>query len=544
MARYEALKVYLMLAEPARLIQKEVEAWFINDWKTSAPETPEAQSLALLRRALQKPLQPMSINQQMVSDARNVLNALPATYLYYTLAKQAFSQEKKPLPLAGFSLSTNALPVYLTKAGFQQVFARLPEITSELQKNNWVLGGVDLSDLHTLLQEAYCYEYVTWWQNFMKHTKPSPIQNYNEARQLTKALRESNAISTLVSLLQQQLGPDAGPHAPLFNQQIASKFTELSLMSHSTLEHLNLTLNELEQFLTTLSIVNDGGKTAFFLIKAQFQGDALNNPLSNLYAYAKQLPAPVSAWAKQMADDTAFTLMSDTKRYINQQWKETVLNAYEQTIAHRYPFDLNQEDEISIADFNHFFATHGVLNTFVEQYLKPFLDTSEPQWKLKATNDYVLPIDPNMVDELIRANIITHMFFPHGHEASHIQFSLQKLSLDPVVSSFRLAIGENSLHDTQNTESFTEFQWPNTHARLTLNSIEGNHYELEEEGPWAFFKMLQKVNVLVDEEDNARLQILFEVNGNSGRYLLKTENAVNPFTPGILNGFALPEAVV
>ena len=56
--------------------------------------------------------------------------------------------------------------------------------------------------------------------------------------------------------------------------------------------------------------------------------------------------------------------------------------------------------------------------------------------------------------------------------------------------------------------------------------------------------MLQKVNVLVDEENSGSLQILFEINGNSGRYLLKTENPVNPFIPGILNGFNLSDVLV
>ena len=136
------------------------------------------------------------------------------------------------------------------------------------------------------------------------------------------------------------------------------------------------------------------------------------------------------------------------------------------------------------------------------------------------------------------------MFFSGESETSKIEFSLQKLSLDPIVGSLHLSIGENSLVDTQNSDSFTHFTWPQPNAKLVLNSIEGKHYELDETGPWGFFKMLQKVNILIDEQDPASLQILFEVNGNSGRYLLKTENAVNPFTPGILNGFTLPDSIV
>ena len=88
------------------------------------------------------------------------------------------------------------------------------------------------------------------------------------------------------------------------------------------------------------------------------------------------------------------------------------------------------------------------------------------------------------------------------------------------------------------------FTWPQNNAKLSLDSIEGNHYELAEQGVWALFKLLEKVNVLIDEQDSASLQILFEVNSNSGRYLLKTHHPINPFTPGILNGFTLGDSVV
>ena len=543
--RYQALKIYLMLADPKKFSQAEVVAWFSNQWNTDLTQKSDLQrKLTLLKQALHTPREPVSINQQLVSDARNYLNALPANYLYYSLAKPHFSQEKQAIVVDGFVLANKELPFYLTKSGFQQVIASIPTITKQLQADNWVLARQDLIDLQRILQEAYCYEYGVWWQNFMRKSAPLHVHDYQQARSLTQTLHQSHSIATLIDLIQRQTSPELNDSSGLFNREIASKFTDLSLMSHSAIHNLTLTVNELERFLGTLSVVNDQGKTAFNLIKARFQGDILTNPLSALYGHVRQLPEPVSTWAKQIADDTWFTLINDGRSYINQQWQQTVFHEYQATIATRYPFDNTQTQEIAITDFNHFFSSHGVLNNFIEQYLKPFLDTSHPQWQLKEANSYVLPISSDMINELIRANVITNMFFPEQSETSKIEFSLQKVSLDPIVASLRLTIGDNKLIDTQTSDSFTSFHWPELNARLVLNSIEGNHYELEELGPWAFFKMLQKVNVLVDEEDSANLQILFEVNGNSGRYLLKTQNQVNPFIPGILNGFTLNDSIV
>lgn len=541
--RYAALKMYIMLGEPAHFVQSDVLAWFHDHWLNDSAPNDLQKKLALLEQALQQPLHPISINQQIVSDVRNYLNALPVSYLYYTLAKPSFPKEMQPIVMDGFELADKEVPVYFTKSGFKQIIDTLPSIGSQLQAENWVLARQDLTDLPLLLKQAYCYEYVTWWQNFMRKSAPQHFQDYVQARHLTQALHQSNAISKLIDLIQQQTSPELGDNSSIFNQEIAGKFTELSLVSQSAIRDITTTMNELEKFISTLSVVNDQGRTAFGLVKSRFEGDSLSNPLTALYNDVRQLPEPVSTWAKQVADDTWYLLINDARHHINHQWQQSVIHDYQYTIAKRYPFDVNQTQEVSIPDFERFFATHGVLNTFVDQYLKPFLDTTQAQWQLKELNNYVLPISADMINELIRANVISNMFFPEHNEISKIEFSLQKLNLDPIVSSLQLIIGSTKLNDTQDSESLIHFSWPQINARLTLNSIEGNHYELDEFGPWAFFKMLQKVNVLVDEQDSSSLQILFEVNGNSGRYALKTKNQVNPFTPGILNGFVLNESI-
>lgn len=538
-ARYEALKIYLMLAEPEHYSNAEVTKWFSDFWKASNQQKNIAKQLLLLQNALRQPLQPFAINRQIVTDARNYLNALPATYLYYSLAKNSFPLAKQEVAIEGFDLPTRELPTYFTKAGFKEVLASLPKIAAQLQHENWVLARQDLNDLPASLEEAYCFEYVTWWQNFIRHTRPMHYQDYQQARQLAQTLHQNNSVSKLIELIQQQTGPEDNDKASQFNEKISSRFTNLNLMSVSAIHELTLNIAELEKFLTTLSLTNDQGHTVFELTKTRFTGGTLSDPLSSLYNRVKQLPEPVATWTKQLADDTWFIFINESKNYLNKQWQQLVYRDYQATIANRYPLDPSQNNEVALADFDHFFAPHGTLNSFVNNYLKPFLDTSVPQWQPKELNGYVLPISNDITNELIRANVISNMFFPDDAESSKIEFSLQKINLDPVVSNLELSIGNTKLTDNQSSDSFTQFNWPQTNAKLVLYSIDGHHYEIEETGSWAFFKMLQKVNVLVDSNDSSSLQILFEVNGNSGRYVLKTQNQINPFSPGILTGFVL-----
>lgn len=542
-ARYQALKIYLMLEDNHHYVKADVLSWFQDHWTHDSPSSKQKR-MELLKQVLNHRQEGFAINQQIVHDVRNYLNALPTSYLYYSLAKSHFPTTEDTIKIQGFDLAHSALPMYYTKAGFQTVVQQLPQITESLKSDNWVLNHADLDNLASGIQQAYCYDYIAWWQHFIKQTNPKRFQTYEQGRDVLTHLQKTKALQQLIALIQQQTSPDFAENSTLFNQEIASKFTFLSLLSPSSITALSANFSELSQFLNTLSVVHDQGQTAFAIVKARFQGDALSNPLSNLYTHAQQLPEPVSNWAKQIADDHWFILIHDSREYINQQWQKTVFNDYKNRIANRYPFDNTQKEEVSLADFDHFFATHGVFNQFMEDYLKPFMDTSKAQWKPKELNGYVLPISADAINEIIRANVITNMFFPDHTDQSKIEFSLQKQSLDPIVAKLKLTLGKTQLVDDQHTDSFTQFYWPEAGAKLRLKSIEGNHFDIEEEGPWAFFKMLQKVNVLVDEQDSSSLEILFEINGNSGRYVLKTQNKVNPFIPGILNGFLLPEAIV
>ncbi len=541
--RYQALKIYLMLGDMSHCSKSEILAWFNRYW-AQHPKDSSQQNMVLLRKALDNMHEPMPINQQLVVDVRNYLNALPANYLYYSLAKSLFPTRAEPIKIQGFMPASPTLPIYFTKNGFEANLKNIPHFAEQLRQDNWILARQDLHDLTDILRQAYCYDYVTWWKNFIKKTTLQHAYGYHGASQLAQTIHNAQSIDHMIHFIQEHTSPNLDSNARLFNQAIASQFTEISLMSDTASKDLNITIHDLDKFLTTLAMVHDGGKTAFNLTKSRFNDEKHPNPMNELLMHAKQLPNPIATWAKQLADESWNNLFKDARTFINEQWKKTVYQAYLSGISQRFPFSTSEEQEISMVDFNHFFSHHGILNQFTNEYIMPFLDTSEPLWQLKESYGYVLPISQDTITALIRANVITNMFFPEKSDTSEITFSLQKLSLDPIVSQLSLMIGKDQLIDTQDTNSFKHFHWPKANVTLSLNAINGKHYELKEHGDWALFKLLQKVNIMVDEQDSANLQILFDINSNTGRYLLRTENKINPFIPGILNGFVLNDVVV
>lgn len=530
-----------MLGDRTHFSEAMVIDWFENYWDKKNPTPSRLQDLPLLKEALKQPLQPINIDQQIVRDMRNYFNALPITYLYYALAKTNFPQEKRAISIPGFNLGNKEIPFYFTKAGFTQVMKMLPEISKQLAAENWTLERQDIDNLYEQLQVAYADEYANWWKNFIDHTHPEHYRGYKEAHALTQTIERQHSISKLIQLLQQETTPDTGKYKKIFNSRIANRFAGVNLLSASAINDLNQTIHEFDKFLTTIALVHDQGHTIFELTKTRFANGNAVDPLSILYLRSHQLPAPISEWTKQIADDTWSMFINNAKLYLNKQWQKQVYSSYRTNIADRFPFDQQAHQEINIANFNRFFNPTGVLTQFTNENIKPFLDTTNPQWKPKELDGFVVPISENLINELIRSNVITKMFFPNNTLNSHVEFSLQKIELDPIVAHLKLMIGHVTLIDNQSSDSDVLFNWPSTNAKLALTSIDGKHYEIDEVGPWAFFKMLQKVNVMTDNDDSSSLQILFEINGNSGRYLLKTQNQINPFSPGILAGFNLSQ---
>ncbi|MDP3560109.1 MAG: type IVB secretion system protein IcmF [Legionellaceae bacterium] len=541
--RFQALRTYVMLFDPHYFSQPEISAWFQQYDKTH-PQDQDMYRLRLSERALAHPIAHKLFREKMVADIRMQWEALPPSFIYYQLAKAYFPQNTEAVPdVLGISFPMKNIPEYYTREGFENMQRMWPQIIAHMQADAWVLGRPLPQEVQTILETAYVGDYKASWTRWMTGIQPSHLYNYKEGQQTLDVLQSSQGLEKVIAWLQTNIGPTS-VSSSLFNKEIASQFTYLNAIGSPSIQAFQGALQETSRFVGLLSLVDDGGKTTFELVKQRFTNTMATDPLSQLYRQAQQLPEPLSLWAKQLADDIWILSIQAARAYINQAWEKAVYIPYTEQIAHHYPFDSLEAPDVSMTAFNGFFAPSGTFMQFMNETILPFIDTSSAEWKPKEVNGLRLPIIEEAMNEFIRANVISKMFFAQGASSSMIEFSLQKISLDPVVARLQLSIGDTQLKDNQTSESFTTFHWPAVDAKLRLDSIEGKHYELDESGAWALFRMLQKVNVLVDAEDSTSLQILFEINGNSGRYVLKTNNPINPLSPGILEGFVLAKTVV
>ncbi len=542
--KFHALKIYSMFGSKQRFERSVVLNWFAKQWQHLDP-VQQNKHISLIKNALKPPYQPIPIDQQLVRDTQNYLNALPKSYFYYMLAKEYFPKEKAHIEISGFNLLTDDVPIYYSKAGFEQLKPKLFEIAKSVNQDAWVLDKTRHTDLTGLIEKSYCYAYRDWWKFFIEKSGPQIPSSYHDIESFTKQINQNQSFSRFLSFIQSQTSPISGKNGACFNHIVVPTFSDINMISQSVVTQLDQSMGELGQFVGQIYMLEDRQSMAFNLVKARFKQPDNVDPLSIVYKQSHRLPEPLKSWTKLYADETWFQMIKDSQTKLNQLWQQDIVSFYKQKLAKRFPIDKNAEFDIELPDFKDFFGKQGRLARFTKAHIEPFLQTDTADWHVKVVNGYQMPLKEATIKKLIQANIISTMFFEKG-AVSNINFRLQKIALDPMIEGLEIAMDDQHFkdsHDNSN-QAGRQFPWPFNQTKLHIKTIEGKQFELEAHGPWALLHMLRKLSVLSDPDHPHQLLVDLNVNGYSGRYILTSNHLINPMTPGILDRFNLEEKVV
>lgn len=554
--QYNALKAYLMLGEPQYLDMTYLKNWLHRVFNLASEKE--------LTLSLLQPFPGITLDQQIIDQVRNNLNSLPIQYLTYMIIKSIPNQW---IPINNdaftFSGSEKGIPYFYTRNGFEKEYGeQIPQITQHIMQDSWILNHsiTETAAVQEQVNTLYIADYLNWWRLFIYHTQPKSFNNWDEAAAYFTLLTHETAekkISPLRQMLifiQSNTQPFSHPNATqtLFNEHIAAPMEALNNISRNSLEPAEPILNALSHYFTMVATHNDKSVIAFNTATQKFMHPEQQGALSQLFQIAKTMPEPAGQWLTSIASHSWLLILSETKNYINQAWKNQILPEYTQKIQGRFPFDAHAELDVSLDDFSHFFNAYGTLQSFFENYLKPFLNIDKAQWSPKKINDFALPFQDEIILDFERANVIQAMFFPHNMHKSdtipNIRFSIQAMELQPIVASVTLNIHGETLLASQVSKNLQYFNWPGdyTHLPVTLSiqSITGEKFETTEYGLWAIFKLLTHANIQSTGPDSRALDVIFDLNGNAAEYLFRTVNPVNPFTPDVIQTFQLPNAVL
>ncbi|MCT6588468.1 type VI secretion system membrane subunit TssM [Pantoea dispersa] len=123
------------------------------------------------------------------------------------------------------------------------------------------------------------------------------------------------------------------------------------------------------------------------------------------------------------------------------------------TLQGRYPFAPGRQ-EVSLAEFERFFATDGVVDGWFKQHLADKVDTSTSPWRYKGSEG------GQGLDFFEQAAAIRDAFFDASGRRVSINLTTQVHYLSPAISQLTLNIGEETLRYSHGPVITQALHWP------------------------------------------------------------------------------------
>ncbi len=540
---YDALKVYLMLDRGAgRPYEPDfIERWMSRDWATDGTlDEPRRQRLELHLASLLEQLSdslPLAPDQELIAKARARLpGELNAEQIYqqmrdanYGIAEFRVADAAGPQAaevfyrISGAPLSSG-VPGIFTQPGQVVFVSQVQSRIQELADGDWVLAlppqpQTDLQQRMARVQELYWRDYCPAWERLLADL---------DIRAPTSTLQA--AVDRFHTL--------SGPNSPLRNllvavvEQIATVPQCLEALvqlvrgdSPTALDRLMTELNELAVQLSPLASAKAEGRN--------IERAASDSVLASLEQLPRGKPAPVNRWLRSLGDPVPIFLYEGLRAYINNVWRRDVLSFCERALNNRYPIVATSYQDVPLIDFGRFFGPGGVIDQFIHQgdhRFTTFVDMSKTPWEWRSF-DSSPGIPRERLAEVQFANEIKQVFFSAGGQTPAVSFRLKADAIDPRLSRVQMELDGQSVSFTPMQSVAVPLTWPGPNpgqARMQLfPSGIGAPLSLEEIGPWAWFRMLDRAQGRALSSDV--FEYSFLLGGYSVRLELQANSVFNPF---------------
>ena len=614
---YQALKVYLILGRQGPLDTPLITAWMGADFAASFPgddQAPERNALTQHVSALiERPVTAVPLNGPLIEQVRAILRKTPLAQRSY--ARILGSEEVKALPAWRYSdhagaaaenvlllrsghPMTSGVDGLYTWAGYHETLTKLlPEVTSDVAEDSWVLGrqdrvGSDLKQVEQLRRDVlglYLDDYVRRWDTAIGDLQIKPFGSMSDGLDELNTLSGPNSpfrnvfqafdAETLLSRetqggrLEEAAGKTLGPEAM---KEIARQTTirqrrigaMLGTVFTSTApavdpaqrvdEHfrwlhdfvgtperpgqLEPVLQKMLQIYGSFSQVAASPNAAAALLGAASSnsGASLSQQLDTL---GKSMPPAVQSMVRAVSQSSSKVTTAEAKQQIQDAWSAKVAPLCQAALSNRYPFVPGSATDVPMDDFVRLMAPGGLIDGFFTNTLKPFVDTTQTPWKWNSVDNSQLGLSANTLAQLEMASQIRNALFPGGGAAVSVKFEITPTSLDSQIGSVSLDLDGQDVAYSHGPTQPIRVQWPGpggrNQARLTFVPLNGATVSITKEGPWALFRLLDGAKVAAVGQSD-RLNVTFTGGGGTAAFLIAANSVINPFTLPALHQFRCP----
>lgn len=598
------LKIYLMLFDTSKRDNDELQAYAKELWQQQLPgrASEQQQLLDHLRSALAlEKIPAIEVNDKVVLRAQQQLRRTPVGQrLYARLKDNSKHQLDLYQELGSDTVQTFAvkdaethfsIPVLYTKEGYQQTdfSANSPLLTSFAQ-DQWIYGSVnqgedfseaDREKIGREVKKLYLSDYSNRWKSF---TKDLTLTRFNTTEQALNTLSSlsdpvysplllvaeitadntaltpridtdvnTGGIRVPVSNTTRRIGSALGDMASerlgdVYQPNLVDvRFEEIQRLVRSEknrpakIQEYLLAIQDIYEYMSEIDNAPDANEAAFKAAKQRFSG-AGGDAIKKLRTKANNAPAPFDKWLNDIADNTWSLVLTKSKLHINNVWRDQVYGTYQTNLSNRYPMTANTSNETPIMEFNRYFQPEGIEQSFVNHYIRPFVDTR--RWKVRQLDGQGLELSGTTLKQLKNADNIRQAFFSNGANAA-MKFRVEPAKLDSSVRLFALELGESRIPYSHGPRTTSNLNWTggeDIRVRVIFEDLNETIHRKHFEGDWAWFRLLDESNIQNTGSANT-YNVTFEEKGRRARFKLIADSSINPFEHGLLRNYRCPQTL-
>jgi type VI secretion system protein ImpL len=521
-ARYEALRIRLMLSVPARLQRDEVRRWAARAFSTPAPAgaTPatagqepgagEKQEwlrhldMLLERNAV---LDAVQLDEAAVKAARTALADISMEQRVHerlllraseqfggeqTLAELASAAAVLALAPADAASGALAIPAVYTRQAWRDVIdpnldATIARLTDEA---GWVLGerlpaaqSVAGDALAQRVAQRHARAAIAQWDRLFATLQLQVPAGADSMAQLTASLGAANSplrqlLARFTLEFAETAAANASPATVAYDAALAAHFGALRDYARGA------GAAAIDKLVVPMA--------AALREPAGAPATTLGNELR---AEAARAPQPMRAVWNRLADAMTAQQRRAAAAQIENGLGE-LAQACRKLTADRFPFSNDALRDMPLADFARLFGPNGMLDSFFRQRLASQVDTRSGLWRMSA-GQTLPPKGQAALHAFETADNIRRLFFPAGADLPLLRLQVTPLAMDPELLLFSIDVDGQLLRYENGPRRAKALVWPGPGAtqKVLLRTLpagpSGVGAEVHE-GPWALLRVLQR----------------------------------------------------
>ena len=461
------------------------------------------------------------------------------------------------------------VPGAFTLKGWREEVARRIDESQTQLAQDWILKdafqGQPL-DMRDWLLSTYRTDYVRHWAEFLSAADIVPVQGAGAAATRLRDMAQPG--SPLVRLLEgaatnlrfrgETAGGDTAAAARMLT--VEDEFAALhglfavrgeGATAARPIDDYLRTLGGVVEALRQLAESGDPGLTSTQYAK-QMLGDVvpveapIPSSLRNVDRYcadvlngSEQCTSALRTILRRPAEAAWGAVTREAQLYLDAAWGTSVWDPF-RTLTGKYPF-LKSGPDAPMEEFNRFFAPGGVFWTFHDGELAPFLDR---EGNAKVVWRHGLVLGPDAQTALRKAHQFRDALFREQPGTMSFSFRVKpqqtaKVSGDaPYARTTMLTVGGSRIVYDMGLAKETRVVWPGdaqeSGARVSATMDGPEPESISFDGPWAFFRLLDRARVEPRTESEFQVTWTLERKGSyamAAPYEFRAGAAANPLTP-------------